>query len=67
MLRTAGRVDLDTVEHAQLDMEKAEVTLHVLASHRQLTDWDVARAFEPSGFAPMLLKRIAIEFIAGSQ
>jgi hypothetical protein len=61
-LRTAGRVDMDSVEHAQLDLEKAEATLRVMASHRQLVDWDVARAFEPVRFAQILLTRIGIDF-----
>jgi outer membrane protein TolC len=61
-LRKAGRVDMDGVEHAQLDLEKAEAALRVMASHRQLVNWDVARAFEPSRFAQILLARIGIDF-----
>lgn len=66
-LRKAGRVDSDSVEHAELDVEKAEVKLRVMASHRQLADWDIARAFEPLSFASILLNRIGIDFTgAGS-
>jgi outer membrane protein TolC len=61
-LRKAGRVDMDSVEHAQLDLEKAEVTLRVLASHRRLAEWDVARALEPARFAKNLLAHIGIDF-----
>jgi outer membrane protein TolC len=58
----AGRTDKDAVEHAELDLEKAQLELSTLASHRILAEWDLARTFQATRFAYALLHQVGIEF-----
>lgn len=61
-LYKAGRTDMDSVEHAELDLEKVQTEFRTMASHRLLANWDVARAFQATRFAYALLHQLGIEF-----
>jgi outer membrane protein TolC len=44
----AGRTDLDSVQHAQMDRDKAEADTRTFASKRASAEWGVARVLQPS-------------------
>ena len=54
----AGRTDLDSVEHAQMDRDKAETDLATLQSKRSFAEWVAARALEPDTFAGFLIEQL---------
>lgn len=51
----AGRTDLDSVQHAQMDRDKAEAQAKSLVSKRASTEWAVAKVVQPTRFTCALL------------
>ena len=51
----AGRTDLDNVQHAQMDRDKAEAETRSLVSRRASAEWAVARVLQPDRFADVVL------------
>jgi outer membrane protein TolC len=58
----AGRTDLDSVQQAEMDRDKAAVRLQTLASRRALAQWLVARASRPVDFPALVLRQLHIAF-----
>jgi outer membrane protein TolC len=54
----AGRTDLDNVEHAQMDRDKAETDVLTLASKRALAEWTATRALQPRTFPDVLFRQL---------
>jgi outer membrane protein TolC len=54
----AGRTDLDSVEHAQMDRVKAETDLQTLESKRSFAQWVAVRALEPDTFPVLLIEQL---------
>lgn len=63
-LYRAGRTDLDSVQHAQIDSEKAEADTQTLASRRSSAEWAVARALLPEQFPDLLFDQLHLQFQA---
>ena len=61
----AGRTDLDSVEHAQMDRDKAEAETRTLASRRAFAEWAVARALRPGQFPDLLFGQLHLQIEAG--
>ncbi len=62
----AGRTDLDSVQHAQMDRDKAEADTRTLASKRASAVWGVARALRPSQFPDVLFGQLHLQVEARS-
>jgi outer membrane protein TolC len=60
-LYRAGRSDLDDVQHAQIDRDKAEADARTLASKRAVAEWATARALKPARFADLLLQQLHLQ------
>jgi outer membrane protein TolC len=57
----AGRSDLDDVQHAQIDRDKAETDVRTLASKRAVAEWATARALRPARFPDLLLQQLHLQ------
>jgi outer membrane protein TolC len=57
----AGRKDLDSVDHARIDLDAAEAELAKLASARALEQWEVARVLLPRQFPTALMQQLHLE------
>ena len=64
-LYRAGRTDLDNVQRAQMDRDKAVTETRTLASKRALAEWAVARALQPERFADTLFAHLHLQVEAG--
>jgi len=60
-LYKAGRTSLDELDHANIDLQKAEADVETLGSERMRAGWDVERALEAANFPTQLMKRLGIE------
>ena len=54
----AGRTDLDNVQHAQIDRDKAEAETKSLVSRRASAEWAVAKVLQPTRFADALFGQL---------
>lgn len=54
----AGRTDLDNVQHAQMDRDKAEAQTRSLASKRASAEWAIAKVLQPTRFADSLFGQL---------
>lgn len=54
----AGRTDLDNVQHAQMDRDKAEAETRSLVSKRASAEWGVAKVLQPTRFADSLFGQL---------
>jgi outer membrane protein TolC len=61
----AGRTDLDSVQHAQIDRDKVAAETRTLASRRAFAEWAVARAVRPVQFPDLLFGQLHIQVEAG--
>lgn len=57
----AGRTDLDNVQRAQMDRDKAEADTRMLASKRASAEWAVARAMMPKLFPDALFGQLHLQ------
>lgn len=57
----AGRTDLDSVEHAEMDRDAAEAELEKLGSQRALAEWAADRALFPLEFPALLLRQLHLK------
>lgn len=57
----AGRSDLDDVQHAQIDLDKAETDVRTLGSRRAVAEWATARALRPARFSDLLLQQLHLQ------
>jgi outer membrane protein TolC len=60
----AGRADLDSVQHAQMDIDKAQTDVDTLASKNRLASWELQRSLRPQEFAYALFKVLHIPMAA---
>ncbi len=60
----AGRTGLDSVQRAQMDIDKAQTAVDTLASQNLLAGWELQRALKPHQFAHALLSALRIPFAA---
>ena len=60
----AGRTGLDSVQRAQMDIDKAQTAVDTLASQNLLAGWELQRALQPHEFAHALLSVLRIPFAA---
>ncbi len=60
-LYRAGRTDLDNVQHAQMDRDKAEAETRTLASRRAAAEWAAARALQPSQFPDVVFGQLHLQ------
>jgi outer membrane protein len=58
---SAGRKDLDDVDHAQMDRDAAEAELEKLESARAFAQWQAARALFPRQFPVALMQQLHLE------
>lgn len=58
---SAGRKDLDSVDHARIDREAAEVEFQKLASARALAQWQAVSALFPGQFAIAMMRQLHLE------
>lgn len=58
---SAGRKDLDSVDHARMDRDAAEAELEKLATQRALAQWQASRALFPQQFAIALMRQLHLE------
>jgi outer membrane protein TolC len=56
----AGRADLDSVEHARMDRDKAEADVETFESRRALARWAALRALQPAQFAPVVFRQLQL-------
>jgi hypothetical protein len=61
MSAKAGRTDLDNVQHAQMDRDKAATYVQTLASKRTFAAWAAARAFQPAEFPNLLFEQLHLQ------
>jgi outer membrane protein TolC len=61
----AGRTDLDNVEHARIDRDKAEAETRSLVSKRASAEWAVAKVLQPTRFADALFGQLHLLVEAG--
>jgi len=54
----AGRTDMDNVQHARMDRDKAEAETKSLASKRASAEWAVAKVLQPTRFADSLFGQL---------
>ena len=59
-LYAAGRTDLDSVEHAQLDRDKARAAVVTLGARRTAAAWAVARTLGPREFAGLIRRQLRL-------
>jgi len=59
-LYSAGRTDLDSVQHATLDRDKAQATVVTLSSRRTSAAWAALRALEPAQFTGTVLRQFGL-------
>jgi Outer membrane efflux protein len=57
----AGRTDLDSVQHAQMDRDKAAAGTRSFASKRASAVWGIARALQPSQFPDVLFEQLHLQ------
>ena len=57
----AGRTDLDSVQKARMDVDKADTEVGTLASRRAVAGWLVARALSVAGFPAVVLRALRVE------
>jgi outer membrane protein TolC len=57
----AGRTDLDSVQRAQMDRNKAMTDMRTLASKRVSAQWAVARALQPEQFSDSLFAQLHLQ------
>jgi outer membrane protein TolC len=57
----AGRTDLDNVQHAQIDRDKAETETKTLISKRAAAEWAVARTLQPTQFPDTLFGQLHLQ------
>ena len=57
----AGRTDLDNVQHAQMDRDKAEAETRSLVSKRASAEWAVAKVVQPTRFADALFGQLHLQ------
>ena len=57
-LYRAGRTDLDNVQHARMDRDKAEAETRALVSRRASAEWAVAGVVQPTRFADVLFGKL---------
>jgi outer membrane protein TolC len=62
----AGRAGLDSVQHAQMDIDKTQTDVDILASKNLLAGWELQRSLQPREFANALFAVLRIP-IAGEQ
>lgn len=60
-LYRAGRTDLDNVQHAQMDRDKAQAETRNLASKRAFAEWAVLRALRPGQFPEVLFGQLHLQ------
>lgn len=60
-LYRAGRKDLDSVEHAQMDRDTAAAELEKLASAKALAQWGAACVLFPRQFPTALMRQLHLE------
>jgi outer membrane protein TolC len=60
-LYQAGRIDLDSLQRAQMDRDKAMADTRTLASRRASAQWAVARALQPEQFADFLFAQLHLQ------
>jgi outer membrane protein TolC len=60
----AGRTDLDSVQHAQIDRDKAEADTRTFASKRSSAVWGVARVLGPTRFPDTLFAQLHLQLEA---
>ena len=60
----AGRTDLDIVQHAQMDIDKAQTDMDTLASKNRLASWEVQRTLRPQEFAHALFTALHMPITA---
>jgi outer membrane protein TolC len=58
---SAGRKDLDSVDHARMDRDAAEAELEKLESARAFAQWQAARALFPRQFPAALMQQLHLE------
>ena len=58
---SAGRKDLDSVDHARMDRDAAEAELEKLASARAFAQWQAASALFPRQFAAAMMRQLHLE------
>lgn len=63
-LYRAGRTDLDNVQHAQIDRDRAQAETRTLASKRAFAEWAVIRALRPGEFPDVLLGQLRLQIEA---
>jgi len=59
-LYRAGRTDLDSVDRAGIDRDKAAADVATLGSRRTYAAWAVVRALEPEQFVELLLQQLHV-------
>jgi outer membrane protein TolC len=57
----AGRTDLDNVQHARMDRDKAEAETRTLASKRASAEWAVAKVLHPTLFPDVLFGQLHLQ------
>jgi outer membrane protein TolC len=60
-LYRAGRTDLDNLQHAQMDRDKAEAQTRMLASKRASAEWAATRATMPTLFPDALFGQLHLQ------
>jgi outer membrane protein TolC len=60
-LYRAGRADLDSVQHAQMDRDKARADVLELESRKALAQWAFVRALRPGEFSGGLVRQLRLE------
>jgi outer membrane protein TolC len=60
-LYEAGRTDLDSVQHAQMDRDKAANSVQTLASRRAFAEWAAARVIQPAEFPNLLFEQLHLQ------
>lgn len=58
---SAGRKDLDSVDHARMDRDAAEAELEKLASTRAFPRWQAALALFPHQFPTAMMRQLHLE------
>jgi hypothetical protein len=58
---SAGRKDLDSVDHARMDRDAAEAELEKLASTRAFARWQAALALFPHQFPTAMMRQLHLE------
>jgi outer membrane protein TolC len=60
-LYKAGRTDLDSVEHAQMDRDKAATYVQTLVSKRAFAEWAAVRVLQPAEFSNLLFGQLHVQ------